>query len=317
MGEVLQSLGIGGPKPPVQGPMTTPPIVGGMPAVGTPPDADAGEVIMAPPAEGWKPKKASFLAHLGDAYLVSQGLQPGFVKGRMNKNVKDAMRDFSQDPVAAIRRLNMIPGLQDKAWDMYNQHTDNERAEGTLDRQNRVLDMRNDDYIYNQTAGMMGAANENTWDKMRELALERARARGGNVEALEGIIPKEYDPESVEFIRYGAIKPKDQVRLGQQQEAIDNTKNYRENRLKQFDEQEEGRNNRAAVSEAGKNARSPVGKSGGANPKSRAGKAFKGPNGSLVEYNKDGTGMKVTHPSGKILYFKMGVDGKPVKVGEE
>lgn len=251
MGDVLQMFGLGGPKPPaVQAPMTTPPIVG------TPTDANAGEVVMAPPAEGWRPKKASFLAHLGDAYLLSQGMQPGFVKGNMNRNVKEAMRDFTQDPVMAIRRLNMIPGLQEKAWQMYNQHTDNERATGTLDRQNRRIDMQNDDYIFNMTAGMMGAANEKTWPKMRELALERARARGGNVEALDGIIPREYDPESIEFIRYGTIKPKDQIRLGQQQETIDNTQSYREQRLEQIDEAEAGRNARAATAEAGRDRRS-------------------------------------------------------------
>jgi hypothetical protein len=200
---------------------------------------------------------------------------------------------------------------------MYNQHTGNERAKGALDRQNRRIDMQNDDYIFNMTAGMMGAANEKTWPKMRELALERARARGGNVEALDGIIPKEYDPESIEFIRYGTIRPKDQIRLGQQQETIDNTQSYREQRLEQIDEAEAGRNARAATAEAGKDRRSTVGRSGRSNPKSKAGKAFKGPNGSLIEYNKDGTGMKVTHPSGKVFYYKMGVDGKPVKVGEE
>lgn len=258
MGEILSQFGLG-PKPPVQGPMTSPPIAGGMPTVGTPSDADAGEVVMAPPVDAWSPKKPSFLAALGDAYLMSQGMPGGFVKGRNAKNVKEAMRDFATDPVAAIRRLNMIPGMHDEAWDMFNQHQDNDRAKGTLDRQNRLIDLRNDEYIYNQTAGMMGAANEGTWGKMRELALERALARGGNVEALEGIIPKEYDPESIEFIRYGAIKPKDQERLRQHDTTIKNTQEHREARREQIDEAEAGRNERAATAEAGRNARSPRG----------------------------------------------------------
>jgi hypothetical protein len=327
MGNILQGLGIGsgGQQPDMlaqyrpslagpggfSGPMTSPPINGMMPPGEGPPALAAPEDVVT----GWAPKKPTILGAIADAYLMSKGGKPMFSMMRNQEDMRRAMTGFTNDPKEAVRRVGMIPGMQEKAWEMFNQQIDNERATGTLERQNRALDMRNDGYIFSMTAGMMGAAEPETWGKMRELAIARAKARNVDVEHL---IPKEYDPDTIEYMRYGEVKPKDQMRLEQQDRTQKWREHYQGERLEQIDEAEAGRNERAEVSEAGKNARSnKPNTQRGPNPKSLAGRAFRGPNGTLVEYNKDGTGIKATHKSGKVFYYKLGIDGKPVKVGEE
>lgn len=213
---------------------------------------------------GWRPKKPTILGAIADAYLMSNGGQPMFTKMRNQEDMIKAMKGFTNDPKEAIRRIGMIPGMQEKAWDMYNQQFDNETQRASQDRMNRSLDMRNEDYMYNYVANMMGTATEETWPTMRELAIKRAVARGMDPIQIEALIPPTFDPTSVEYIRYGQIKNKDQIaikqrdrRLDQQETTIENTQNYRERRLEQIDEAEEGRNERNTVNEQGRNARSP------------------------------------------------------------
>lgn len=178
------------------------------PSVGTPADAMAEDTESV--VTGWKPKKRSTLGFLGDVLLGAFGAPPAFGLRKQQRNMQEAMEGFTQDPLETIRRLGQIPGQQEKALQLYERYVDNKRADDTLARQNRALDMRNDDYLYQMTAGMMGAARPETWSKMRELAIKRAAARGADVSHL---IPEEYDADAIEYMRYGAVKPKDQMTL--------------------------------------------------------------------------------------------------------
>lgn len=202
--------------------------------------------------KGWKPKKQGWLGAIADAYLMSQGMKPAYKERIDRNNMMAAMEGFTNDPLEAVRKIAQIPGMQDKAWTLYNTIVDNQRGQGALDRQNRALDMRNDDYIYQQTAGMMGAARPDTWQKMRELAIQRGASRGVDVSAY---IPEEYDPDSIEYIRYGAVKPKDQMtleerrrnneaRTGIQRDRLNETIRNNDLRDEDRDTAEEGRNNR-------------------------------------------------------------------------
>lgn len=234
MGDFLQSI-LGGPSAP--GPITVPPMTGdpaamnpGMKMFGITPEMLAGpqgitgrggisEAGAIPGGgqqdavdaivTGFKPKKLNFFQALGDQLLMHWGNKPIFEKRNHDKNMKRAMEGFTSDPKEAISRISQFD--PDLAWQLLNTVQDNQRQNAVLERQNRALDMRNDDYLYQQTAGMMGAATPETWGQMRDLALKRAAARNGNVEALAGIIPEQYDPSAIEYIRYGAIKPKDQM----------------------------------------------------------------------------------------------------------
>lgn len=202
--------------------------------------------------KGWKPKKQSILGILADAYLQSQGMKPAYKIERDRRNMQSAMEGFTQEPLEAIRRMAQIPGMEEKAWTLYNQVIDNQRADGTLARQNRALDMRNDDYIYQQTAGMMGAARPDTWQKMRELAIQRAQSRGVDVSSF---IPEEYDADAIEYIRYGAVKPKDQMTLKERRENNQARVGIQRDRLSETQRHNQVSEGQAAANEAGRNKR--------------------------------------------------------------
>lgn len=225
-------------------PYSSPPLV-------APSPADIVQNGQGPPAlaqnedlgtvQGWAPKKPTILGAIADAFLMSKGGKPMYTMMRNQENMQRAMRGFTSNPEEAIRRVGMIPGMQEKAWDMYNQQYDNETARASQDRMNRSLDMRNEDYMYNYVANMMGTATEETWPTMRELAIKRAVARGMDPIQIEALIPPTFDPTSVEYIRYGQIKNKDQIAIKQKDRALDqrdtsiqNTQNYRSERLDQI-----------------------------------------------------------------------------------
>jgi hypothetical protein len=160
---------------------------------------------------GWKPHERTTLGTIGDV-LISM-LLPGFTPFAnhvRDQNMQEAMDGFTQDPMGTIRKLGRIPGHEGDALKMAEQLRDDDRMAGTLERQNRGLDLRNDDAINQMVAGMMMRATPDTWKTMRDLAIKRAQNRGytGDIESL---IPPEYDADSINYMIGGVIKPKDQM----------------------------------------------------------------------------------------------------------
>jgi hypothetical protein len=182
---------------------------------------------------GWKPHKRTTLGTIADvalSFLTGHEITP-FRDKKGRENIQEAMEGFTSDPLQTIQRIARIPGMEGKALDLYEKYVDNNRMQQSVDRQNQVLGQRNDDYMYNQVAGMMGAVRPDgsNWKPMRDLAIKRAAARGVDVSS---IIPEEYDQDSIDFIRYGSVKPKDQMKMeetnrhnttreGQMQQGLD------------------------------------------------------------------------------------------------
>lgn len=265
--------------------------------------------------EGFKPKKRSFLGFLADAYLMSKGGKPLFAERIDRKNVDKALRGYADNPLDAIRRLGQIHGRGLDAVKLYDQYSDNERASGTLDRQNRALDMKNDDYIYGMTAGAMARATPENWGSIRQRAIQRAQARGMDTEVMESIIPEQYDPDAIDFIRYGEIKPKDYERLQQQERRLgqhDRGLDIREEDMHTDNAQaatnEAGRNNRNAVNEAGRNQRNQVNEAGRMARKNGDGsKTIMTPGGRQFTISPSGLTGVVTEPDGtKHIVEKFG-----------
>lgn len=262
-------------------------------ALPSPESYNADDIVV----EGFKPKKRSFLGFLADAFLMSRGGQPLFAQRIFNKNYEKAMQGFADDPLEAMRRVSKIPhGGAEKAYKMFEKYRDDERADGTLDRQNRALDMKNDDYIFSRVAGMMSTATPENWHVMRDLAIKRAAARGVDVES---IIPPEYDQDSLEFIRYGEVKPKDYDRLRQQQQRVDQLERDTDSKIadrevdnRQAATNEAGRNTRAANAEAGKNRRYQPRKNGDGS------KTIMTPGGRQFTISPSGMTGVVTEPDG-------------------
>lgn len=330
MGELLSSLGIGKGAGGLTPPMTSPPLVNQIlgPTASTPGEmggtpvgpTGADDVVV---GDGWKPRKPTILGAIADGYLVSKGMKPMFSQQRDARSIQEALQGFSQNPQQAINRLMRIPGQENNALGLLDKYQDNKRADLTAES---LAESRKEKF-FPRVGGMLRAISRSkdpvaAYKQQRPIIQRYIEGRG-----LENDIqlPDEWDETAIDNIVMGNVSPEDQIkidalqeyrqqRLGLDKQKAEDLNNYRQERLEDFDQAEAGRNNRATATEAGKDRRSTTGR---ANPKSRAGKVYRGPNGSLVEYNNSGTGMKVTHPSGKIFYYKMDLNGKPVKVGEE
>jgi hypothetical protein len=227
--------------------------------------SDGNDTPIEVTGDGWKPHSPTILGALADAFLQSRGLGPAFAQNREMANMQEALQNMTTDPLQAIKRVAKIRGHADDAFKMYNTYVDNKRTQDNLDRQNKIIDLRNDDYINQMVAGMMNRANPDTWSQMRDLAIKRAQARGytGDIDSL---IPEQYDPDSINYMVAGVIKPKDQekltetnrhntVREGQMQEGVDERVRHNQVSEGQAATNEAGRNNRFQQGEAGKNSR--------------------------------------------------------------
>lgn len=164
--------------------------------------------------DAWKPKDRTFLGKLGDALSLASGGGTPFKDKRDGENMRDAISNFASDPLTAIRHMSRIPGHEKEALALYEHYNDNQRQQGNLDRQNNIFDMKRDEMVWDRTASMMEAADPGSWDAMRNLAIKRYGA------SAESLIPKDYDADSIKYIRQGAIKPKDQARIAQADQRI-------------------------------------------------------------------------------------------------
>lgn len=308
-----------GPKPP----MGTPPIVpdqrqAPLPSYNdTPAYADPSEDIEVT-GDGWKPKKRSTLGTIADMLFG----KPIFANRVKSINVNRAMQGFAQDPLQAIRRLSQINGMEGKAWDMYNQYSDNKRADETTESANEVRQDRARDRV----GGMLGAilsSNDPAGAYTKNLPVLRRYLESKKIDPTE--LPDQWDADWANTYRNGGISvdaqednQRDatykgtrlgqyqqsinnteqyrQERLGQISQTIENTQDYREKRLGQIDEaqNEKGRHNRAVENK--QNIPKEV----------RADK----PDGTVV-YSPDGAKAKKAI-GGQWYYFKKGPDGRHI-----
>jgi hypothetical protein len=243
--------------------------------------------------DAWKPRKPTLLGALADAYLTYSGKPPAFQQNRDARSMAEAMEGFDEDPVRAIRRIAKMKGMQDEAWNMYNQHQDNSRADRVAGRQEDVASMK----YMGRHGGMLNSIQRSQnpqaqYDKM--LPNLQAYAQRYNLPQL----PNAYDPDALNTYIMGNVDVDDQLRIEQKGEYQDrrlqqmdrgldirqqgqqSLDGYRQERLQDFDTAEEGRNRRDAT------------------PPARAGGAKQGP-------------IRVKTPIGP---GEMSPDGKKVRV---
>lgn len=149
--------------------------------------------------DDWKPHKAGILGQIADYILGTH-----FGDENYRRNMEGALQAPNQ--MAAIRRIaEFDPQAAEK---YYNQQLDNERMQGTLERQNKMLDLTNENLVYNRAASAMANATPDTWGPMREQIIKMGQARGVD---MNDLIPTEYDPTAIETMRYGAVPVKAQI----------------------------------------------------------------------------------------------------------
>lgn len=255
-------------------------------------------------SEGFKPKKISFWGALGDQLLKHWGNEPAFQKNIDNKNMRKAMKGFTTDPMGTMERLSQIPGMETKAWDLFDKYTDNQRMQGNLDRQNRVYDSQNERIVFDRTAGMMGAANDQNWTQMRDTAIMMAKARGVDVSYL---IPEQYDPDSVKFMQHGVTKPKDQWAAEDRSRNIDSQIEDREVRQGQADRRLDQGDVRIVIAREAEKGRDDRYNTPKPKAETKPGRVqrIRDSSGNIrvVEYNSDGTRARSQMPDGTIVEY--------------
>lgn len=167
-------------------------------AMGTP--APQGEDIMVNGPSRWQPRKPTILGAIADAYLMSNGLQPAYSMFRDRRNVNEAMADFTESPMGAIRRLSRIPGHEQDAVKLYDQERDNNRA----DQQSEILNEARTEKFRDNLASYMMSANKSNWSRLFPYFKRYAEAHG-----LEPP-PEQYDEDVINMYRMGGFTP-DQI----------------------------------------------------------------------------------------------------------
>lgn len=207
--------------------------------------ADEVEAVI----RGFTPKKISFWGALGDQLLKHWGNKPAFQERIDNKNMMKAMEGFTGDPLEAIRRIGQIPGRQEQALKLLNEYEDNRRLREL--QESTVMTRR--EKVVNRANQIFGGVAEDgsNWPAIRQLYLTQLERNG----ITDAYVPEEWDPDFM----------KAQIASGMTYTQQDQAR-YRQDRLKQIDEAEQGRNDRfyegqnrqdarAATAEAGKDRR--------------------------------------------------------------
>lgn len=253
--------------------------------------------------KGWKPKGQTFLGAIADAYLQSKGMAPAFKQQRDERNLMEAMEGFTNEPLEAIRRVAQIPGLQGKAWDLYEKHIDNVRADRTQDS----LIGNRQEKIVQQANRLLGSVRVNDDGTSPNYGMVRSMYK--DIMARNGIdadLPEEFDLDYIEALIRGDMTANQasmmefrRDREARQAADSDRRLDQGDRRLNQADTAEAGRNSRAAAAEAGRNARS-ANKSGAAAGGARKIRTQYGEG----EVDPSGKYMRVQGPDGSMYVFK-------------
>lgn len=267
--------------------------------------AEPGQDVV---VDGWKPKKRSTLGTIADMLLGA----PIFANKVKQENVHNAMEGFTNDPLNTIRRIAQIPGMEQDAYKMYQSYADDKRADESAAS---LRDQRSKGYL-TRIGGMLNSvrsASDPNKAYATMLPTIRRLAQRWNV-ADQVDLPDQWDDDAVTAQIMGSVDPDDQIRMEAlkqnrqatqelNREKFESQDEYRKARLGQFDEANAIRRDKAART------------NGDSLKKMYGGRAFKDPNGSLVEFNKEGTGFKVTDKTGNVInMFKIGPDGKKVHI---
>lgn len=177
----------------------------------------------APPPDTWKPHKAGILGQISDYLLGTH-----FGNENVRRNEAAAMEHIDKDPMEAVHRMMQVDPIAAEA--LYEKVTDQKRQQGNLDRQNRVYDGMNENIVYQRLANSMAGANPQNWGTRREMMIRMANQRG--IDATD-LIPEQYDPDSIETMRYGAVPVAKQMQQAETHEKNQDTKSYRDRVLKE------------------------------------------------------------------------------------
>lgn len=219
LAQLIGTAGDPPPPPPRAQPMAPPP---------QPATEVEGQIVTAPPM-----KKRTTLGTIADVLSVALGGKQHWQEKTNQENLVRAFETLEDDPLDTIKTIARIPGMQGQAWNMYNQYMDNKRADGQAGAIVADREFKRREAVFEGVASMLGAANEQTYSKIRERAERYAASRG--VELPE--LPEVYDADEIAALRYSAV-PVDRQMDDQRDEW------YKGERLRDYDRDAGDRNAR-------------------------------------------------------------------------
>lgn len=195
----------------------------------------------------------NILGALKDGFLIQSGHNPMYAPKLDQLRQSEALADFNSDPEGSLKRLAQID--PDAAMKGYQQLYANRRADEALDLQrdtakdaHAVKQRSLDDAVNDRIAAALGMPGLNSDSYAKLLPqLKAIYQRTGAQPYFD--LPDTFDQGAIDSIRYGSIKPKDQISLQDQ-------RNYRDAVLS-------GQLKRAYISQGGANSRAAAGISAG------------------------------------------------------
>lgn len=302
-------------NPPSLNPSTQPSLVQSMvnppPAGAASPTAGTGIMV-----DGWKPHHRTTLGAIADIGLALLGLPIAPFKHQANKqNLQEVMEGFTSDPLHSIQRLSKIPGMEDKAWKLFEDYQQIHKNDEEVDQRISYYKGMNEDRARGVLSSYLGGiGNSRDPDATYQKMLPTLRKFVEQRQLPAELLPDKWDPELAGAVFTSGIKPEDQARIEEskdyhkttaqlRQEAIDQTGDYRNARLQQINQHEkvyESHVNTMEEIASTRETRLAKGKNGVTYVRTKYGPGEVSPNGSQ---------MRVQVGDMNHFYFKVG-DGK-------
>lgn len=184
--------------------------------------------------DNWKPHKPTILGAIADAFLMSRGMQPAFSQNRNARDTRDAMQNFTTNPMQAIRRMSQIPGNEKTSWDLLDKQQDNERQNLAAEV---LAETRKEKFRLNVAGRLQSISRaKDPFEAYRQtLPMMRKYMQMHGLDPSE--LPDEYNQDAINGWVGQSVTPEDQIRM----EALEE---YRRRRFEMEQTKEEGRNTR-------------------------------------------------------------------------
>lgn len=259
----------------------------------------------------WKPHHRTTLGAVADIGLALLGLPIApFANKARRENMQEAMEGFTQDPLETIRRLSKIPGMEQKAFQLYEQyaklHSNDDIDKQKLNYYQLGTENMGRSTISSYLGGIGRSSNpEKVYDAM--LPKLQSIAQEAGLDPTE--LPNKWNPDIASTLFSAGVKPADQARIGEtnrhntemeglRKGEILQTGAYREARLGQMNQHEQAYENHNQTMEGIAQQRA---KHSGKAPVTYLRTKY-GPG----EVSPDGTAMRVQVGNTNHFYTKVG-----------
>lgn len=194
-------------------------------------NSTAAEAPITIEGDGWKPRHPNFWTFLGDVVGSHYGKGLIGTNAQDSLNVHDAVGEFAQDPLKAIKRLQRLHGHEGEAIKLYNQYEDDQRA----DKQAEALAGMRKAAIQDRGRGILASMMGGVTDAATyQYALPTMQKYAEQYELDPP--PEEYDPQKIKFWQQTGIKPDQQVDNSRADMNTGSQIDYRNQRLQQYRE---------------------------------------------------------------------------------